>query len=85
MNTVYQGFEAENWYGMWFPANAPNDVVVKMNQMLVKALQDGKVREFMSKAGLEPVGSTPEELGNQVKREIAKFADVIRKGNIKLQ
>lgn len=85
MSMIYPGFEFENWYAMWFPASTPRDIVAKMNQMVVKALQEGKVRELMAKVGLEPVGSTPEELGALVKREIAKFSEVIRKGNIKLQ
>ena len=85
MNTFYPGFETDNWYAMWFPANTPKDIVGKMNALIVKALQNGKVREFMVNEGLDPVGSTPEELGAQNKREIVKYAEVIRKGNIKLQ
>ncbi len=85
MNTFYPGFESDNWYAMWFPANTPKDIVAKMNELIVKALQNGKVREFMVKEGLDPVASTPEELGAQIKREIVKYAEVIRKGNIKLQ
>ena len=85
MNTFYPGFESDNWYAMWFSANTPRDIVAKMNGLIVKALQNGKVRDFMVKEGLDAVGSTPEELGAQMKREIAKYAEVIRKGNIKLQ
>jgi len=85
MNTFYPGFESDNWYAMWFPANTPRDIVAKMNGLIVKALQNGKVRDFMVKEGLDPVGSAPEELGAQMKREIVKYAEVIRKGNIKLQ
>ena len=85
MNTFYPGFESDNWYAMWFPANTPKDIVAKMNELIVKALQNGKVRDFMVKEGLDPVASTPEELGAQIKREIVKYAEVIRKGNIKLQ
>ena len=85
MNTFYPGFESDNWYAMWFPANTPRDIVGKINALIVKALQNGKVRDFMVKEGLDLVGSTPEELGAQMKREIVKYAEVIRKGNIKLQ
>jgi len=85
MNTFYPGFESDNWYAMWFPANTPGDIVARMNELIVKSMQNGKVREFMLREGLDPVGSTPQELGAQIKREIAKYAEVIRKGNIKLQ
>jgi tripartite-type tricarboxylate transporter receptor subunit TctC len=85
MNTFYDGFESDNWYAMWFPAGTPRDIVTKMNALIIKAMQNGKVRQFMVNEGLDPVGSTPEELAAQIKREIVKYAEVIRKGNIKLQ
>jgi tripartite-type tricarboxylate transporter receptor subunit TctC len=39
----------------------------------------------MLKEGLDPVASSPDELAAQMKREIVKYAEVIKKGNIKLQ
>jgi tripartite-type tricarboxylate transporter receptor subunit TctC len=85
MNTFYPDFESDNWYAMWFPAGTPKDIVTKMNALVLKAMQNGKVRQFMVNEGLDPVGSTPDELAAQIKREIVKYAEVIRKGNIKLQ
>jgi tripartite-type tricarboxylate transporter receptor subunit TctC len=85
MNTFLPGFEADNWYAMWFPAGTPKDIVAKMNGMIVNALKDKRVRDFMVKEGLDPVGSTPAGLESQVKREIVKYAEVLRKGHIALQ
>ena len=85
MNTFLPGFESDNWYAMFFPAGTPRNIVERMQEMIVKALQTPEVRSFMEREGLDPVGSTPEELGAQMKREIVKYAEVIRKGNIKLQ
>lgn len=85
MNTFYPGFESDNWYAMWFPEGTPKDIITKMNGMVVDALKNAKVRDFMVKEGLDPVGSTPDELEAQLKREITKYAEVLRKGNIKLQ
>lgn len=84
MNSIYPGFEADNWYAMWFPAGTPKEIIAKMHRMIVKALENEKVRDFMVKEGLDPVGSTPEELAALIRREITKYADVIHKGNIKL-
>jgi tripartite-type tricarboxylate transporter receptor subunit TctC len=85
MNASIPGFEADNWYAMWFPAATPAEIVASMNALILKALKTEKVRGFMMKEGLDPVGSTPAGLADQVKREVAKYAEVIRKGNIKLQ
>ena len=85
MSTYYPGFEFDNWYAMWFPANTPREIVASMNALIVKALQNPKVRDFMVKEALDPVGSTPQELAAQIKTEIAKYAQVIAKANIKLE
>jgi tripartite-type tricarboxylate transporter receptor subunit TctC len=85
MNTFYPGFESDNWYAMWFPAGTPADIVNRMNALILKAMQNGRVKQFMVNEGLDAVGSTPQELAAQIKTEIAKYAEVIKKGNIKLQ
>jgi tripartite-type tricarboxylate transporter receptor subunit TctC len=85
MNTFYPGFGSDNWYAMWFPAGTPRDIVAKMNALIIKAMQTEKVRHFMTTEGLDPVGSSPEELAAQVRKEIAKYANVIHMADIKLQ
>jgi tripartite-type tricarboxylate transporter receptor subunit TctC len=85
MNTFYPGFESDNWYAMWFPAGTPREIVAKMNALILKAMENGKVRQFMVSEGLDPVGSSPEELAAQVRKEIAKYANVIHMADIKLQ
>jgi len=85
LGTFYPGFEIDNWYAMWFPAGTRRDIVAKMNELIVKAMRTAKVHDFMVTEGLDPVASSPDQLGAHVKREIAKYAEVIRKGNIRLQ
>ena len=85
MNTFYPGFESDNWYAMFFPAGTPKDIVVRLNGLIAKALQAQEVREFLKREALDPVASTPDELSDLLKREIAKYADIIAKGDIKLE
>jgi len=85
MNTFYPGFESDNWYALFFPAGTPRDIVTRVNGLIAKALQAPDVREFMKREALDLVASTPEELSDLVKREIAKYAQVIAKGNIRLE
>lgn len=85
INTYYPGFEADNWYAMFVKKGTPPEVVQKINAEIRKALAAPRVKEFMAREGLEPVGSTPQELAAQVKREMAKYGDVIRVANISLK
>jgi tripartite-type tricarboxylate transporter receptor subunit TctC len=84
MSSVYPGFESDNWYAMFFPAGTPRPVVDKLNSEIKKALNAADIREFMPREALDPVASTPEELGAQFAREIARYAKIIKAGNIKL-
>jgi tripartite-type tricarboxylate transporter receptor subunit TctC len=84
MNSVYPGFESDNWYAMFFPAGTPRPIVDKLNSEIKKALNAADIREFMPREALDPVASTPEELGAQFRREIERYAKIIRAGNIKL-
>jgi tripartite-type tricarboxylate transporter receptor subunit TctC len=84
MSSVYPGFESDNWYAMFFPAGTPRPIVDKLNSEIKKALGAADIREFMPREALDPVASTPEELGAQFAREIARYAKIIKAGNIKL-
>lgn len=82
MASLYPEFESDNWYAMFFPKGTPKDVVAKLNAEIIKALKAPDVNEFIRKEGGEPVGSTPEELTAYFNREVAKYAKVIKAGNI---
>jgi tripartite-type tricarboxylate transporter receptor subunit TctC len=79
---MYPGFDVDNWYAMFFPAGTPKEMVNKMNAEIKKALQAKDVLEFMAREGADPVASSPEELAAYFKREIEKYAKVIKTGNI---
>lgn len=78
MNETLKGFEMDNWYGMFFPANTPREAVMRYHAEMTRVLKDRDVRALMEKDGSEPLGSTPEEFGGYLAREIEKFAKVIK-------
>ena len=82
MDSMYPGFESDNWYGMFFPAGTAADIVAKMNAEIVKAIKSKEVSEFMAREGATPVGSTPDELAIQLRSEIDRYARVIKAANI---
>lgn len=78
VDETLKGFESDNWYGMFFPAGTPRDIVMRFHTEMTKVLKDPDVRSLMDKQGAVPLGSTPEELGEYLKREIEKYAKVIK-------
>jgi len=82
MASLYPSFESDNWYAMFFPTGTPKDVVAKLNAEIVKALKANDLRDFIVQEGGDPVGSTPAELDAYFKREVGKYAKIIKAGNI---
>lgn len=82
MKSLYPEFESDNWYAMFFPKGTSKDIVAKLNAEIIKALKAPDVDAFIRKEGGEPVGSTPEVLAENFKREVAKYAKVIKAANI---
>lgn len=82
MNTIHPDFEADNWYAMFFPKGTSKDIVAKLNAEIIKALKSPDVNGFIRKEGGEPVGSTPEELAAYFKREVEKYAKVIKAAKV---
>jgi len=85
MNSIYPGFEADNWYAMFYPKNAPKPIIAKMNAEIRKALDTPEMKAFFPREALDPVASSPEELSALVKREVEKYAKVIREANIRVE
>lgn len=83
--TVMPGFEAGAWQGVMVPANTPKAVVQKLNAEIVKALQSAEVKEKLAQQGAEPLGSTSEEYGSYIKKELARWAAVVKATGVTLE
>jgi tripartite-type tricarboxylate transporter receptor subunit TctC len=85
MNSFLPGFVSDNWFAMFFPAGTPEEIIATVNAAIRKALGMNAVRALFERDALIAVGSTPAELAAHLQREIDRYAEVIRKGNITLQ
>ena len=83
--STYPGFDCDNWYAVFVAAGTPKEIVGKLSAQVSKALQSPEMRDFITKEGAEPVGSTPEELAAYFTREIDKYAKVIKAAQIRLE
>jgi tripartite-type tricarboxylate transporter receptor subunit TctC len=78
------GFEVSVWFAVLAPAATPKPILDRLNQVLVKALQAPDVRERLASQGAEPIGNTPEQFTQQMKRDLAKWAKVVKDADIRL-
>ena len=74
-----------NWYGMFFPKGTSSEAINGLSKVIKRALNDDKIKGFYAREGLEPVGSSPDELRQQFASDIEKYAKLIRARNIPLR
>jgi len=81
---VVSGYAAEHWYGLWGPRGMPRDLVMRLNQAVNKALESADVRDRIVADGFVPTQSTPEEFGARLAKDVARWQDVVKRANIKI-
>lgn len=78
------GFNNTSWYGILGPAGVPSHVVNKINaEMRTAAANPGFIKQIET-IGLEPASSTPQELGEMIRTELARWTKVIKSAGIKI-
>ena len=70
------------WYGMFAPAGTPRDIIMKLNREVLKGMEGREAREKMAAGGIDPWPGTPEQLGELVKSETARYAVIIKAAGI---
>jgi tripartite-type tricarboxylate transporter receptor subunit TctC len=78
-------FEVLNVTGLAGPAGMDPRVVAKLHGATVQALGNPKVKEGLSRLGVQIVGSTPEEFAAFIKEDLERWARVIKEANVKVR
>lgn len=83
--TVQKGLEVTNWSAILAPANLPPELVSFINGSIAKALQSPEVKKSFEAQGFQPAPSTPQDLRDFMKAEVAKYHDAVEKAGIKAE
>ena len=77
------GYDVVSWYGVFAPAGTPRPIVDKLSAELAKILRLPDVREILKANGTDAIGSTPEEASVFFRKEVDKWAKVIKASGLK--
>ncbi len=79
------GLEMSAWGGFVAPAGTPRPIIDTLNSAIAKAMAHPEMQAFLSNAGSESMVSTPEQLGELLRTEIKRWAEVVRKSGVKVE
>lgn len=78
----YKDMVLESWFGLFAPVGTPGETIKTLNTAAAKVLDDPTLRENFTKASMETVGGTPEQLGTLARSDSDKYARLVRELNI---
>ncbi len=73
------GFELTCYHGIWFPVGVPAEIVRRLNAEVAKALALPDVRKQYAANGIIPIGSSPEEFAEFLRKDMAAQAGIARR------
>lgn len=79
------GYEASSWVGLFAPAPTSRAVIGRIHSAAVDSLRSSQVKEVLARNSAEPVGNTPDEFAQGFRREIDKWAKVVKASGEKLE
>lgn len=77
------GFEVRSWQGLFAPAGTPPAIVERLSKEARAALESPDVKEFFASQGFHVGGGTPAEFQALVASEVARWAEIVKSGNVR--
>lgn len=81
----YSGFDGQQWYGIAGPANMPEAIVTKLNSELNKVLANPEFSEKMASESMTVMPMSPQQFGNYIKEDIARWSKVAKDRHIEIE
>jgi tripartite-type tricarboxylate transporter receptor subunit TctC len=78
------GYEAPTWNGVIAPAAVPRSIIDKLNSAINNAIASQTFKDRFAMIGDEPAGGTPEEFGELIRKDSAKWGEVVRRAGARL-
>ncbi len=72
------GFDASTWHGVVAPAGTPEGIIMRLNTEINRVLKLTDVRDRLTSQGAEIIGGTPQEFAAYIRKEIPKWAKVVK-------
>ena len=81
----YPGFETSQWYGLMVPAKTPDTIVKRLADAAAQSAKSPAVLELFAQDNAVAVGSTPAEFASYIRREQARWKQVVERAHIRAE
>ena len=79
------GYTFASWFGILAPARTPREILRQLNEELVRIIRDPEMNKTFIELGIDPLATSPEEFGKNLRADIARSAELVRKHHIRAE
>lgn len=79
------GYDTASWYGYLAPAGTPRPIVQRLNAEIINGINSADMSKRLATDGAEPAGGPPEEFGQFIEKEIARWRKVVKESGVRVQ
>jgi tripartite-type tricarboxylate transporter receptor subunit TctC len=79
------GYTFSSWFGILAPARTPREILRQLNAELVRIIRDPEINRTFIELGIDPLGTSPEEFGKNLRADITQWSDLVRRRNIRAE
>jgi tripartite-type tricarboxylate transporter receptor subunit TctC len=79
-----KGYEAITWFGLLAPANTPKAILVRVSDAFAKVINAPDIRSALANQGAEPGSASAADFGALIRRDLAKYAKVVKASGAKI-
>lgn len=84
LSDTIPGFEVETWWGLVAPAGTPTEVIARLNSAFTAALKQPETQQRFAQLMAEPAPTTPEQFGQFMARERARYEPVVKRSGARV-
>jgi tripartite-type tricarboxylate transporter receptor subunit TctC len=81
----FKGFDGVQWYGIVGPAKLPADITRRLNAEINRAIASPALQQRLAGEAIEVMPMTPEQFGQFMRADIARWSALARERNIRLE
>ncbi len=83
--TGLKGFDVSGWFAIMAPARTPQPIVARLNSEITGLIRSDEFRERFKTLGMEPIPTTPDELAQMTRAELARWGEVVKRAGVKAE
>ncbi|WP_395708111.1 Bug family tripartite tricarboxylate transporter substrate binding protein [Reyranella sp.] len=81
----YPQLQLSVWYALFAPKGVPQDIVMKLNAAANEALKEPEIKAKIEQLGYQTAGGTPEQMAENIRKEMSVVGEIVRLGNVKME